>query len=793
MPESLTEFFSSGYFMPHGHCYLWKPGLVWLQVLSNGLIGISYVAISSTLAFLVYRLRDEIPFKAMYLAFGAFVVLCGATHFFDIYVIWRPAYWLDGSVRALTAVVSAATALLLPPLIPHASALARGAKAARDRGIELQTAVKDLGTMYQRTKEIEQLKSQFFANVSHELRTPVALILGPVEKLLTSGNLTTEQYRDLDVVLRNARTLLKHVNDLLDAARLEAGKMTPEFAETDVAQLVRLTAANFDGLAAERGVGYVIEMPSSLHGQVDPDKLQRVVLNLLSNAFKFTPANGRIRCAVTEIDERSGQEAAARRYAVITVADSGPGIRPEHRSVIFERFRQLDGGSTRQVGGTGLGLAIAKDFVELHGGRISVGEAPEGGALFTVDLPLRAPAGANIRVAAAATGKEEAELARQALEELRSRVESLPSVQEKGRPLVLVVEDNPDMNRFICETLSIECRTESAIDGHGGLSTALALRPDLILTDIMMPGMSGDELVRAIRARPELRSVPIVLLTAKADDELRIKLLREGAQDYVIKPFAAEELRARVGNLVTLKRAQDVLREAKAAAEAANRELEAFSYSVSHDLRAPLRGLDGFSQALLEDHADRLDAQGKDYLQSIRAAAQRMSELIDDLLELSRVTRSELRPEEVNLSEIARAIVARLNDADVGRGVGILVIPEDLIAQGDPRLLHIVLENLLANAWKFTSKCSDGRIELGCTHDGNEPVYFVRDNGAGFDMAYADKLFAPFQRLHDEREFEGTGIGLATVQRIIHRHGGRVWAEGSVGHGATVYFTLSGS
>src|SRR5262249_13162022 len=225
--------------------------------------------------------------------------------------------------------------------------------------------------------------------------------------------------------------------------------------------------------------------------------------------------------------------------------------------------------------------------------------------------------------------------------------------------------------RFICETLSRENVTESATDGHAGLRAALTHPPDLIVTDVMMPGMSGDQLVREIRDRGELHNVPIVLLTAKADDELRVKLLREGAQDYVIKPFSTEELRARVGNLVTLKRAQDILQEAKTAAETANRELEAFSYSVSHDLRAPLRGLDGFSQMLLDDYADRLDPTGKSYLQRIRDAAQRMGQLIDDLLQLSRMTRTDLHPEDVNLSTMAREIVERLKGTDTAREVDV--------------------------------------------------------------------------------------------------------------------------
>jgi signal transduction histidine kinase len=223
--------------------------------------------------------------------------------------------------------------------------------------------------------------------------------------------------------------------------------------------------------------------------------------------------------------------------------------------------------------------------------------------------------------------------------------------------------------------------------------------------------------------------------------------------------------------------------------EAANKELEAFSYSVSHDLRAPLRGIDGFSQALLEDYEEKLDARGKDYLQRVRVASQRMAQLIDDMLGLSRASRGEMRHEPVDLTGISRSIAAQLQDADTGRHVE-FVIAEGLCARGDPRLLQIVLENLIGNAWKFTGKQPTARVEVGVNDNNGRSVYFVRDNGAGFDMTYAEKLFGAFQRLHSAAEFKGTGIGLATVQRIIRRHGGEVWAEGKVGQGAVFYFTL---
>jgi len=220
-----------------------------------------------------------------------------------------------------------------------------------------------------------------------------------------------------------------------------------------------------------------------------------------------------------------------------------------------------------------------------------------------------------------------------------------------------------------------------------------------------------------------------------------------------------------------------------------NKELEAFSYSVSHDLRAPLRSIDGFSQALLEDHADTLNAEGKSDLQRVRAASQNMARLIDDMLILARVTRSEMRRETVDLTALARTIAAELQKAEPGREVE-FVIAEGATATGDRRLLTTVLENLLDNAWKFTGKHARARIDFGVAENEGRQAFFVRDDGAGFDMTYAGKLFGAFQRLHPSDQFKGTGIGLATVQRIIHRHGGKVWAEGAVEKGATFYFTL---
>ncbi len=234
------------------------------------------------------------------------------------------------------------------------------------------------------------------------------------------------------------------------------------------------------------------------------------------------------------------------------------------------------------------------------------------------------------------------------------------------------------------------------------------------------------------------------------------------------------------------------VQQAKALVEAANADLESFAYSVAHDLRAPLRSMDGFSQALQEEHSSQLDEQGQEYLNRIRRASRTMGQLIDDLLGLSRVIRTDIHKERIDLSELAENICLELKKSQPDRPVEFKIAP-GLLVSADQRLIKIALENLLGNAWKFTSRLPMATIELGANPINNQWVFFIRDNGAGFNMAYANKLFKPFQRLHSQKEFPGTGIGLATVERIIHRHDGKIWTEGAVGKGATFYFTLGES
>lgn len=408
---------------------------------------------------------------------------------------------------------------------------------------ELERVNEEVMRLYEKGKELDTLKTQLFSGVSHELRTPLALILGPTERLLQAPDTSDSARRDLEIIDRNARTLLAHVNDLLDVAKLEAGGMTPEYVETDVARLVHFVAGHFEALSKEKEIEFRVEGPDAVLAQIDADKVKRIIFNLLSNAFKFTPSGGRVRLTFREAPERIAFE----------VSDSGPGIPPDQREAVFERFRQI-GGAAQPSGGTGLGLSIAQEFTLLHGGSISISDAAEGGARFVVDLPRLAPSGTAVR--RKVDGMDEARARSEASRVPRAVEVERSTVRAEG-PLVLVVEDNLEMNRFIAEELAREYRVEVAFDGKEGLEKARTLKPDLVLSDIMMPVMSGDELVRELRRSPEFESTPIVLLTAKSDDALRVRLLREGAQDYLTKPFSIEELRARVANHVARKLAEE--------------------------------------------------------------------------------------------------------------------------------------------------------------------------------------------------------------------------------------------
>ena len=633
---------------------------------------------------------------------------------------------------------------------------------------------------------LDMAKTAFFNNVSHEFRTPLTLILGYLDRAREAGE-GKLQGDALAAVSRSAERLLRLVNSLLDFARLESGRTSSCFAPTDLAVMTADFASTFRSAIERAGVSFLVECPP-LPGPVYVDAVQweKIVLNLISNAFKFT-LSGAIRVAL----QWQGD------HVELLVEDTGCGI-PEHELPhMFERFHRVEGTQGRSFEGSGIGLALVREYVGLHGGEVSVSSELGRGSRFSVRIPTghdHLPAEQVANQSSRGLASYGAHLLGEADTWLPEAPHGAsgsdghavkPDAQAHG-PRILVVDDNADMRAYIARILSAHWPVDLAEDGEVALQHVQSAMPELIVSDVMMPRLDGIGLLRALRDNPKTAQIPVILVSARAGEESVLEGIGTGADDYMVKPFSPRELEVRVNtHLQMAQRRRKWAREL----ERVNAELESFSYSASHDLRAPLRAIDGFSRLLLTRAAHKLDESEQRHLNMVRAGAQQMSLLIDDLLALAHITRHPLHRTEIDLSELAARILSRMAGEEPQREVA-MHVTLGMTIRADLKLVNLLLENLLGNAWKYTSRREKACIEVGMDRHDGVTTFFVKDNGAGFDMQYADKLFTPFQRLHESSEFPGTGVGLSIVQRVIARHDGRIWADAAPDRGACFHFSF---
>jgi PAS domain S-box-containing protein len=647
--DFFRQLFGAGEFMPHGYCYLWNPGLVWLHVISDSLIAISYFTIPFTLLWFVRKRRD-LPFSWMFVLFGAFIVACGATHVMEMWNLWHAQYWLAGVLKAVTAVASVGTAILLVRLVPQAL-------------------------------ELPNLSDWARANVALESEI--------------------HERRELEIDLRMSESRFREQAELLDL--------------THDAIIVRnlRDEITYWNHGAEELYGWRVE---EILGKMPQDLLQTV----------YPKAAGEIEAETREQGSWEGELTHSRRDGSVVTVSSRWVLR-------------------RDVQGNPTGILESNRDI---------------------------------------SAKRDAEESRRQSEE-RNRLNEI-----RFRLLIAAVKD------YAIISLDADGLVTSWNSGAESLKGYAAAE------------MMGQHVSRLYRKED--------IELGKLDDELRQaaavgqvegegwRVRKDGSQFWA--EVVTSALRDSGGELIGfVKIDRDITARRAAAKEiqalnleltqrvnelgGVNRELESFSYSVSHDLRSPLRHVDGFARILKEEHSSKMAPEAMVYVDRILTAATRMGQLIDDLLNLAKIGRLELRRERAQIAGLVKQAIAELPPETKERNIEWWVEPLPEL-NCDARLLKLIFTNLLSNAVKFTRNQANAVIEVGSRVANGRPVIFVRDNGVGFDMQYADKLFGVFQRLHRQEDFEGTGVGLATVQRIVRRHGGEIWAESRVNSGTTFFFTL---
>jgi signal transduction histidine kinase len=638
--------------------------------------------------------------------------------------------------------------------------------------------------------ELDRAKTAFFSNVSHEFRTPLTLMLGPLEDALSMDDASPARLKAcIDVAHRNGLRLQKLVNSLLDFSRIEAGRAQASYETTDLAALTLELASTFRSTMESAGLQFTVDCrPLGAPVYVDREMWEKIVLNLLSNAFKYTLA-GQVALTLKESD--GGVE--------LSVADSGVGIPESEIPHLFKRFHRVENARGRTHEGTGIGLALVSELAKLHGGSVAVASRLGQGSTFGVSLPFGA---AHLPPDRLNASRSLASTALHAAPYVEGALRWLPAAEDKGADVspalsiagkVLVADDNADMRDYIRRLLESQYEVVTVSNGEEALAAALAAAPDLVLSDVMMPILDGFGLLKALRGEEQTRTIPVILLSARAGEESHVEGLDAGADDYLIKPFTARELRARVQAHLSLtrmrRRVEQELQLRNEALERANADLEQFAFSASHDLQEPLRSISIYSELLTKRCRDRLDGQALEYLTYLRTGAMRMEMLVSDLLAYTQAGKIELLEETVDAGQVFRDVLDIVHDSCLEAGARITF---DLLPSLTVHRMHLsqLFQNLLSNAIKYRSPERAPLIHLCAERSKENWVFSIRDNGIGIAPEYKERIFGLFKRLHSGDEYSGTGIGLAICQRIVQRYGGRIWVESELGKGSTFSFTL---
>jgi len=651
--------------------------------------------------------------------------------------------------------------------------------------------------------EIDRTKTTFFSNISHEFRTPLTLLLGPIEDVLNNPDATgIDRYR-MGIAHRNALRMQKLVNTLLEFSRIEAGRLEGRFSPVDICAFTRELASSFRSAIEKAGMQLYTPCGNNIgEVYVDVDMWEMIILNLISNAFKYS-REGHIEVAVRQ----SGKE------VLVTVTDTGLGIPEDELEKIFNRFHRISNVQGRSQEGTGIGLAMVKELVRLHKGSITVSSRLGEGSSFTISLPLgkeHLPADRIISIPQKTIAVRHANaFVSEAMkwtpdEEQTTRSPVMPTAEVKYK--VLLADDNADMRDYVSRLLSEHYHVITAVNGEDALEKMTLHKPDLLLSDVMMPKLDGFNLLKKVRSHSDIKNIPVILLSARAGEEARLEGLDTGADDYLVKPFSAKELLARVDGNIKLARnriahaemlEQEVksrtleLRLLNISLQRSNEDLQQFAHVASHDLKEPVRKIRTFGSRLQDEYSEILPERAKLFLDKIHNATERMFSMIDGVLAYSMLNASEQPIEKVDLNEILKNIESDL-EIFIQQKKGTIKKGYLPIIEGAPVLIHQLFYNLLNNSLKFSQAGVPPVIYISgaiteATDESIAEIGFA-DNGIGFDQQHAMTIFDTFARLNSKDKYEGTGLGLSLCKKIVQRHHGTITAMGTKNKGAV--FTI---
>jgi PAS domain S-box-containing protein len=782
--DFLRQLFGPGDFMPHGYCYLWNAQLVWLNVLSDSLIAASYFTIPFGLLWFV-RKRQDFPYRSVLKLFGVFIVACGATHVMEVWNLWHSEYWLAGGIKAITAVASMATAAALVSVLPQAVALpglvewnaanAELRKEIQERQ-ELEASLrKNAATFREQSELLELIHDAIFVR---NLNNEIVFWNRAAERLYGWSK---------DEVHGRTTHFLLATQFPYDLSLIEAEVMKTGYWEGELIHRTRdgrkvIVSSRWALRTGENGEAIgVLESNRDLTKLKAEERRFENLLEAAPDAMVIVNGAGLIQIVNAQTEKLFGysrQEMIGMPVQILV---------PETTHI--KHIRDDEARATGEVD-------------DLRGRR-------KDGREFLVEIsfsPIETPDGTLISSAIRDVTERrrlEQDL-RDANEYLEQRVTARTSELASTNSELLNTQELLRMAHKVARigTFDLNKQTNTAIwspemqEMYGITTGQFDQRIETWRAMIHPADLAQADMLSA-RAQSEGQSLQVEFRITRTDGQVRWMASRarfifdSGGKLARIVGVNLDitEQRNRQEEITALNATlEQRVAERTAELVRSNKELESFSYSVSHDLRAPLRHIDGFARILNEEFAAELPEEGRHFLDRILNATTHMGHLIDDLLNLARIGRKEINRQDVRMNELVKQSLADLNiDGERTIEWRVEALPS---LNCDPGLLKLVFTNLLANAAKFTQKLPAAVVEVGSQLTDGEPTLFVRDNGVGFDPQYADKLFGVFQRLHRQEEFPGTGIGLATVQRIVHRHGGRIWAESAPDRGATFYFTL---